>query len=212
MKQQITTKLVYYLAQLLNASLRTQVVGLEHLDPNKPYIYCFWHGKQFLPDHVFPRPGEQAVALVSHSRDGQLLASLLKNYQIDCVRGSSSKRGASALRHLIRRAQQGFSIGITPDGPRGPRYQLKPGTIFLARKSGVQIVPLGCAYQNAWTLRRAWDHFEIPKPFSKAVCFISKPLVISADLDTAQAENQLLEAMQFAEASAHKLLNAKVTK
>jgi lysophospholipid acyltransferase (LPLAT)-like uncharacterized protein len=210
LKDKVAPTLVYLLAQLLNASLRTQVIGLEHLDPKKRYIYCFWHGNQFLPDHVFPRPGEQAVALVSPSRDGQLLTSLLKHYEIDCVRGSSSRRGASALRHLIRKAQAGFSIGMTPDGPRGPRYQVKPGIVFLAKKSGLEIVPIGSAYQHAWTLKKAWDHFVIPKPFSKAVCFVSKPLVISSELDTEQAQALVLDAIHSAEMSAKKQLLSAV--
>jgi lysophospholipid acyltransferase (LPLAT)-like uncharacterized protein len=104
-------------------------------------------------------------ALTSASKDGEILAAFLARFDIGAIRGSSSRRGALAMLEMVRTAEEGFDIAITPDGPRGPKYQLNPGVITLAQKAGIPVLPISVFYSRYWELK-SWDAFQIPKPFA----------------------------------------------
>jgi hypothetical protein len=105
--------------------------------------------------------------LTSASKDGELLASIVRRFGLGAVRGSSSRRGALALRELTEVLARGDSdVIITPDGPRGPRYVLSPGLVYLAQKTALPLMRVQVDYTRFWELK-SWDRFRIPKPFSK---------------------------------------------
>jgi lysophospholipid acyltransferase (LPLAT)-like uncharacterized protein len=150
----------------------------------RPMIFCFWHNRMLLApsfhvSHLHPREG---VVLTSASRDGAVLEAVAKQFGLRAVRGSSSRRGTPALLELIKSIKDGCHLGITPDGPRGPKYRFAPGALLVAQKAAAPIVPLHFDIENAWRLK-SWDSFMIPKPFSRVRITVGKPVPVPADLD-----------------------------
>jgi lysophospholipid acyltransferase (LPLAT)-like uncharacterized protein len=107
--------------------------------------------------------GTGTRVLVSRSGDGELLARLLEGWGFSVSRGSSSRDGMSGARDALRALRMGQVVGLAVDGPRGPRAEIQEGSLRLARRAGVPLVPLRSS-GGTWTLRRSWDHFEIPRP------------------------------------------------
>ena len=144
---------------------RTGVVGKP---VKENYIGALWHNRLLIFPFVLRRffPNRCGAALISASRDGDLLADAIKRFGFDVVRGSSSRLGASAILQLTDVLASGRDVVITPDGPRGPAYELGPGIIFLAQKSGAPVVPMNMEYSSCWRLE-SWDRFILPRPFAK---------------------------------------------
>jgi lysophospholipid acyltransferase (LPLAT)-like uncharacterized protein len=117
--------------------------------------------------------------LISASRDGDLIADVTERFGFQVVRGSSSRLGASAVLELGNVLANGRDVLITPDGPRGPVYELGPGIVFLAQKTGVAVVPLNFEYSSCWRLK-SWDGFILPRPFSKVRFIIGPPHHVEA--------------------------------
>ncbi len=165
--------LISYLLRVLFTTIRLRVndqAGFTVSPPASPVIIAFWHNRicaitlTFLRKYPPSRSG--VVVLTSPSRDGGLLAQIMAAFRMDSVRGSSSRRGSQALFELTEKLRQGFDIAITPDGPRGPKYHLHPGLIFLARSTSTRILPVHAHFSHAITLK-SWDGFRIPLPFSR---------------------------------------------
>lgn len=135
---------------------------------DEPVAFVLWHNRLFLVSEVFRRyrEGKPVYGLVSASRDGAWLAAFFSVVGIRSVRGSSSRLGREAVMGLVDVIRAGNDIGITPDGPRGPLYDFKPGALIVARRTRASILLLGGAYESAWQLR-SWDKFYLPKPFSR---------------------------------------------
>jgi lysophospholipid acyltransferase (LPLAT)-like uncharacterized protein len=115
-------------------------------------------------------------ALVSLSADGALQSGVLRALGLRVVRGSSSRRGASGLKAIVRRLRAGQDAAFAVDGPRGPRGEPKPGAQIAARLSRGLCVPVGCAAERTQVLAKAWDRFSIPLPFSRVVIWVGSPL------------------------------------
>ena len=142
-----------------------------------------WHNRLLYFAPAFPkRIRTRCAAVVSASRDGQYVADFLKCFGIGSLRGSSSRRGANALLGAIHAIKEGKNVIFTPDGPRGPRYVLKPGPVMLASKTGAAIIPVSINASRYWKVR-SWDQFQIPKPGAKLTMIIGEPIPIPADLD-----------------------------
>jgi hypothetical protein len=160
------------------------------------YICVTWHNRLMFYPAVFPkRLRIRAKAVVSASRDGQYVADFIKQFGIESLRGSSSKRGAAAQLAAVEKLRKDKSIIIfTPDGPRGPRYKMKAGPIHLASITGAEVAPVTINYSSCWSMR-SWDGFQIPKPFAKITLVIGDPIPIPPHLDAAGIEKyrQLLE-------------------
>lgn len=158
----------------------------------EPVIYAFWHEHIFavvcaLARRGLPRP----TALVSGSRDGQLLQSLLGKLNFDIAVGSSSRNGAGGFLALRQAMDAGRSVMITPDGPRGPAGLLKDGAVKLAEHTSCPVVPVTAAYRSAWRLR-SWDRAWLPKPFSSVdVIFHSPQKPSGTEIDRVVLENAL---------------------
>lgn len=159
------------LMRLVISSLRIRVIdraGITDTSSPQPDICAFWHNRLFVMPYVFERyfSGRTGAALTSASKDGDLVAAFLQCFGIQAIRGSSSRRGAAALIEMKRATDQGWLVGITPDGPRGPRYHLNPGLVRLAQLTGGAVLPIDVTYSSFWRLK-SWDGFMIPKPFSQ---------------------------------------------
>lgn len=126
-------------------------------------IFVFWH--RFILPLAFQHRGEGASVLVSQHRDGEYIARVLAWLGFRTARGSSTRGGSSGLRGLVRDAREGVDLAVTPDGPRGPRYQVKEGVMTLARLTQRPMVPICVSASRAWVLS-SWDAFVVPKPFA----------------------------------------------
>ena len=146
-------------------------------------IGLIWHNRLLFFAPAVPRPiRERTVAVVSASRDGQYIADFIKQFGIGSLRGSSSRRGANALLGAIHAINEKKNVVFTPDGPRGPRYVLKPGPVVLASKSGAPILPVALNASRYWQFK-SWDGFQIPKPGAKLTMIIGEMISIPPDLD-----------------------------
>jgi len=144
--------------------------GILREPPGFPLIYTFWHNRilavaaSFL--RFYPAGRRGVTVLTSPSRDGEILARVVGGLGMGAVRGSSSRRGATALRECLQIVENGGDLAITPDGPRGPRYQLGPGLLLIVQQSSARIQPVHVRFGRALRLR-TWDGFTIPAPFSR---------------------------------------------
>ncbi|MHA1112922.1 MAG: lysophospholipid acyltransferase family protein [Alphaproteobacteria bacterium] len=152
----------------------------------KPYIGCFWHGRMLMMP-PFGNPDVPFRMLISRHPDGQLIARTVRHFGIDSITGSSSKGGTEALRHMVRALKDGACVGITPDGPRGPRMRAAAGIVALARLSGLPIVPATFSASRRWLMPN-WDRFVVPLPFCRGVFHWGEPLVVPRDADAATLE------------------------
>lgn len=146
---------------------------------SQPIIIAFWHNRLFLMPYCWPSR-EPFHMLISGHADGRLIAKIVKWHGISTVTGSSSKRGTDALRKLVRMIGDGTTVGITPDGPRGPRMRAGDGALALARLSGAVIVPAAAAISRRRVLS-TWDRLIVPMPFSRGACVWGKPIAVAKD-------------------------------
>ena len=177
---------------------RAGVIG-KPVDQN--YIGALWHNRLLIFPFVLRRffSNRRGAALISASRDGDLLADAIARFGFDVVRGSSSRLGASAILQLTNVLASGRDVVITPDGPRGPAYELGPGIIFLAQKSGAAVLPVNMEYSSCWRLK-SWDRFVLPRPFARIRVIIGQPYrVRSANtVDDFEAERLRLQDAMMA--------------
>ena len=150
-----------------------------------PAIYVVWHARLLLLPYLYGHRG--ARVLISRSRDGEMVARLVRRFGFVVVRGSSSRGGAGGLRGLARAIEEGHSVILVPDGPRGPAETVKPGVVTLARMTGAPVVPLAFAASAEWRTR-SWDGFRIPKPFARCVVRFGPPLRVTASRDRGDNE------------------------
>jgi lysophospholipid acyltransferase (LPLAT)-like uncharacterized protein len=137
---------------------------------SEPIMILIWHNRLFVAPWVMRvlRTQRPVYALVSASRDGAVLARFFGFVGIDAVRGSSSRLGREALHELIGCQRAGNDMAVTPDGPRGPVYEMKPGALLAARRTRSPLLLYGFSFAKAWRLR-SWDRFNVPRPFSRVV-------------------------------------------
>lgn len=130
--------------------------------------------------------GRKACALVSQSKDGEILSALLKKWNYKVSRGSSSKGGKEALADLIESANNGYLIVVTPDGPRGPAHQIKNGALIIANECNIPVIPVKIKYSSKKILTKSWDNFEIPYPFSRCEVTFGSEFFYNEYLDEAK--------------------------
>ena len=145
----------------------------------KNYVLAFWHCTMLLPWYLHGDPS--FTALISKSKDGDLLAKILKKWKYNVVRGSSSQGGDVALGIMVDFAKNNFSIAITPDGPRGPSNKFKAGAVVTAKRSEIPLVLVGIGFKNKKFLN-SWDKFQIPYFFSRAKVVYSNPVFVDKNL------------------------------
>lgn len=189
----------YYLLHAWARTLRFEIddrAGLIGTAASKNYIGAMWHNRLLLLPYVLKRfaPERRGAALISPSRDGELIAILVKHFGFDVVRGSSSSGGTRAMMQLTDVIASGRDVAITPDGPRGPVYELGAGMILLAQRSGADVLPMNLEYSACWRVA-SWDRFILPRPFARVRFTIGAPYTVrQTDNDEAfEAERRRLQ-------------------
>ncbi|MDB6096260.1 MAG: hypothetical protein JWM09_538 [Francisellaceae bacterium] len=202
----IKSRLLGYLAFLISIcikkTLRVKWVAHSLYNSKEPYLFCFWHGKQFLPVLELINHQTLRAVLVSPSKDGEILSTWLKQLNYKVIRGSSRNKNIASLKKMISFLKNGYSLGFGIDGPVGPIYKVKPGMTFMAQRLNIKIIPVGTYFEKKWVFNKAWDKYEIPKPFSKAVIYIGKPIKILPQQNLDEANLFLEQKIQEAEAIA----------
>ena len=149
-------------------------------------MFCLWHNRLAISMRAWQCFGRRMipcaglVGLISASHDGGMLARVFKYFGVEAVRGSSSRRGAQALLELTSWMDKNYSVAITPDGPRGPRYEIHDGIISLAQLSARPILPVS-TYVNWKVCLRSWDRFQVPLPFARCELRVGEPLTVARD-------------------------------
>ena len=175
-------------------------------NPNPPGIAVTWHNRLMFFPLMFPKKLRNCTsAVISASRDGQYVADLVHWMGIESIRGSSSRKGMNAVNGAVKALEAGRYVAFTPDGPRGPRYHMSKGPIYLASRFQVPVYPVAVNYSSYWELK-SWDRFQIPKPFAKVTLVIGEGIHIPSDITEEQAEywrmvveNKLKEAAEVKE-------------
>jgi lysophospholipid acyltransferase (LPLAT)-like uncharacterized protein len=182
--------------RLVSLTLRYELEdphGITSLGTDQRLIWIFWHNRIFCQPIIYRKYLRHRTisVLTSASKDGAIIAQTVRRFGLGFVRGSSSRRAAQAGAELIDCLQSGSDIGITPDGPRGPCYQLAMGPVRLAEMTSAPLVSINANYSKCWQLR-SWDRFRIPKPFSKVRVSFGAPHHVStgAELDPARQAAQ----------------------
>lgn len=168
--------------RLLAWSLRVQHHGREHPEAcwaqGERIIVAFWHGQLLLMPFAYS--GREWSILISQHRDGEYIARMAALLGFRVVRGSATRGGARAFRELIAGLRADRNVVITPDGPKGPRRQVKSGVVELARLSGMPVMPLAFAAARVRVLRRSWDQFSVAVPGSPAAYVWGEPIRVPA--------------------------------
>jgi lysophospholipid acyltransferase (LPLAT)-like uncharacterized protein len=189
-----------YLA-IVHTSRSQRVVGADRaerlLAGGRPFLPCYWHQQSlFCISYLLElqRLGLNLGFLVSPSEDGAIGAKVFESVGARAIRGSSTRTGAQALRDIYQAVKQdGLSIATTPDGPRGPAFEFKPGWIMLAQLTGAPLLPLAFACDRAWRFN-SWDRFFVPKPFARIVIAVGEPKQVPVRL-TSEEMKALQEEM-----------------
>jgi lysophospholipid acyltransferase (LPLAT)-like uncharacterized protein len=188
-------RIIRILILFLGITYKKVWIGLENLDSLKTnqqnWIYASWHNN-ILMDALFLK-NQNLVSLVSASSDGRIAARVLELMGNQTIAGSSSRNGIKAMLTMIKQIRSGQNGAITPDGPRGPRYKLQDGIIYIAQKTGVPLVPIHIEATRQWVFEKSWDKHKLPKPFSTVVIRIGSPYQVSENLKKAELEQVKIE-------------------
>ncbi len=163
---------------------------LKFTNDGRNVIVAFWHGK--MAAGWYANRKNNFAALVSLSKDGEILTGILKRWKYKVVRGSSRRGGKESLEKMIEMINQNYSVAITPDGPTGPAKVMKPGAVVLAKKTRRPLFLAGVGYAKKIRFN-SWDNFELPKPFSSIVIKYSSALPIDSELSFEETDKLIKE-------------------
>lgn len=180
------------LIKIIHRTMRIETEGRppwEEMDrEGGGVIFTFWHNRLFLMPYA--DRGRKVAVLISQHRDGELISRTMSFFGYSSVRGSSTRGGGEALRRMPRLLQGGSDVAITPDGPRGPRYRVQPGALYLARISGRPIYPVTFASDRFFCFN-SWDAFQVPKLYSQGVFIWGQPLTVLRGDDLEERRREL---------------------
>ncbi|MFA5073033.1 MAG: DUF374 domain-containing protein [Nitrospirota bacterium] len=201
-RERIISRIAWAILLLWSKTIKFQFVNGKVPEPacteEDNAIYAFWHGTMVLMCQA--AQGSGILIPVSESRDGEIMARLLKNFGFAIVRGSSNRKGHKALRALISSMRKGKKVAIAVDGPRGPRHKVKIGTMFLAGVSKAPIIPVEMAAKRSWVLQRTWDKLIFPVPFTTVVVVFGEPVCVNSTSDA-----DLAAGLEKLESELHRL-------
>ncbi len=220
LRQRIVLRIIitagYWFIRLVGPTLRVCVSredGAQQTVGQRPLIASFWHACMIPATYMCRNLGVRVMS--SNSYDGEYMGRIIRKFGFVAVKGSSSRNAVRALLGLRRALQEGWSVAFTLDGPRGPRYKVKPGPVALARSSGVPLTMFHMAVDRAWVLN-SWDRMMIPKPFSRVLMRFGKLIVVppeAGDEDVERYQQELQDSLdrirQFAEANVSKVGEAE---
>jgi lysophospholipid acyltransferase (LPLAT)-like uncharacterized protein len=193
-KLNIFSFLGYMVIWLLYLTVRKEF-NVPKYSLKEQVIVTFWHGELLMEPFLyrwFKREGRVALMISDH-KDGELLSHAMRLFGFEMIRGSSRKGAIKALKHAFKKADLGYDIAITPDGPKGPRWSVADGVVAIAQKKSMKIVTFNYLPDSYWQLK-SWDKFVIPKPFTTIRFYASEPFSIEG-LDTTEAKNIIKERL-----------------
>ena len=174
---------------LIGGTMQLRVEGVERVREqilSRRFILAFWHSRIVLVSYTFT--GWGGTALVSKSKDGEIIAQILHRQGHEAIRGSTSKHAARSLAQMIRRLKQKQCPGaMIPDGPRGPRFKVQPGIIALAQKTGYPIIPVSYSAKKLKVFN-SWDRFVLPRPWTEGYLCYGHPLLVPYTLNSQSRE------------------------
>ena len=194
--------------RLVHASGQWRIENSEFpeklISEGKTFIACFWHGRLLMMSFAWQYKPSFYMLISTHP-DGKLIAKTIKHLGFKVLKNSGKHNGALAMRSMIRALNKGDYVGITPDGPRGPRMRAGNGAIALAKLSGVPILPISYSSSRC-KIFKSWDRFLLPLPFTKGIFIWGKPIEISAkatkleiEVSRQKLEEQLTELTKTAD-------------
>ena len=200
--------LTVYKTSKVNLKNRKKIENL--LERNESFIYSFWHD-QLLMCPLTWQSNSNIKVLISKHRDGDIIAQLISNLGFEAIRGSThktnkikNKGGLLSARKMIKSLKNGISIGISPDGPKGPRHKVSEGILSISRLSKSVILPVGIGFKKKWVLN-TWDKFIIPKPFNEITVIWGDPIpAITNEKNNPQFKTKLESKMNNLTAQANK--------
>ncbi len=185
-----------YLAVLtIGRTLRWHVEGWENWEAankaGKGMIYTFWHREIFSATWFWRKRG--IVVMTSQNFDGEYIARIIQKHGYGAARGSSSRGAMRALAEMARALRAGRDAAFTIDGPRGPRFVAKRGSVLLARSTGAAVLCFHISLARAFVFPKSWDQTQIPRPFSRAAIFIAPPIFVPAGASSDEQERKQQE-------------------
>ncbi|MDE1889500.1 MAG: lysophospholipid acyltransferase family protein [Planctomycetota bacterium] len=180
-----------WLIKLLTLTIRIDddPKGFNEKTKSLHVIYAFWHCMMLIPAYVGRK--RKIQVLISQHSDGEYIAQVIKRLGFGVIRGSTTRGGIRAVKALVDKAREGYPLAITPDGPRGPRFIVQHGSIYLGKKTQLPIIPTVVGLSSYWELP-SWDRFRIPKPFSRALMMYGNPIPIPPHLSEEEMEHYRL--------------------
>ena len=193
---------VWAFVRILGPTIRFEVVGGERAGRDyhpgePPYIWAFWHRCNFPSAWYFRY--RNIILMNTTNFDGQWTRRVIERLGYGTAQGSSTRGGLRGLAVMAQRLEQGHDVAFTIDGPRGPRFVAKPGAAMLARRTGRPILTFHIGLERAWTLRKTWDQFQIPKPFTRAVLVIAPPIEVGENSTREELEQKHQEMQTMLE-------------
>jgi len=175
---------------LLNIICSTWQIKVSGTKPIDKGIVLFWHGLMLPGWYIFRK--SSAYAVVSLSKDGQILSDLLSSWNFKLIRGSSSKGGRQVLEEITNICSEKIIL-MTPDGPRGPKNEMKPGAVIASVRTGSPIYLCKINIGMKYIFKKSWDNFILPLPFSRISIDFSEPIRLSNDLSNEEISNEILK-------------------
>lgn len=162
---------------------------LPQVIPSEPVIFAFWHGDLLMQPYLYYqfRKHPKANVLISDHFDGQIIARIMRYFKLGTIHGSTTRGGAKVLIQGLKSLSEGYDIGITPDGPKGPRHVMSDGAVIMAQKRHAKVIVYSCVPSKYWQLP-SWDRFTVPKPFGTLDFYASEPIDLEGlEMEAAKA-------------------------
>lgn len=199
-QQRWAARLASWLVRFLGWTVRWRTEAPEPtcslLAGDRPVILAFWHGRLLMIPMAYLRSGRRHVhVLISEHGDGELISRTIAHFGFGSVRGSSRRGALRAMRDLLRKVREGTDFAFTPDGPRGPAFQVQAGVVDLAQRTGYPILPVTFSVRHGKQFA-SWDRFLLPRPFSSGVFCWGTPLWVGEEDDTEDARADLETRMR----------------
>ena len=202
---------LHFVYRMLSFMTRKEYFFADGVEMNDPNIIVFWHRKIFTVCNA-TRIIKKKASIVSASKDGEILAELLKREGNKLIRGSSNKDNIKSLKEAMKYAKNKYTLGIAIDGPGGPVFEPKSGAIFIAKKTGMPIVPVSSYCSKKWIFKNMWDKLEIPMPFSRCVHYFAEPFYLTRESSMEESIELVKKRIHEAGYKAFEIYNKKYNK
>lgn len=171
--------LLYSYLQVVYFTTRWKFIQSEDFLAHKGAIFIFWHNRLAIGPGMF-RGHKDIYALISPHSDGKIISRVVNKFGFGVISGSTNKNSAVALKAMLKKLTSGSNIILTPDGPRGPVYQINSSITKVAFKYNIQLIPISCIASKCFVLN-SWDKLIIPLPFGRITVRVGGPLALTGN-------------------------------